>query len=198
MLTNKNLYNVLCLRKRSESIGINTWMRHLSLKEKPCLSNLYSFIFRFLNENKLKEFRWKLLQFIVPTKILLKKWKIAENNLCNFCNVEEDYYHYFIACDYLSNFWQNITRLLLKANIATSVTLKDIVFGYKIFDEEYFYFNYFLTILSFSVYKAYYVSEQKTKEIDVYKLFTKEFQKRMFDAKCLQNNTLLERIRKNL
>ena len=82
--------------------------------------------------------------------------------------------------------------------ISRIFTLKDIVFGYKIFDKEYFYFNYFLTILSFSVYKSYYASEQKTIEIDVYKLFMKEFQKRMFDTKCLQNNPLLKSISKNL
>ena len=105
ILTNKKLYDALCLRKRSESIGINTWTKYLSLKEKPCLSNLYSFIFIFLKENKLKEFRWKLLQFIVPTKVLLHKWKIADSNLGHICNIEEDYYHYFIACDYLSNFY---------------------------------------------------------------------------------------------
>ena len=39
------------------------------------------------------------------------------------------------------------------------------VFGYKIFDKDYFDFNYFfLTILGFSIYKPYYVSEQKTKQ----------------------------------
>jgi hypothetical protein len=47
---------------------------------------------------------------------------------------------------------------LKKSNIENFVTLKHIVFGYKIFDKDYFDFNYFLTILGFSIYKAYYVS----------------------------------------
>jgi hypothetical protein len=54
-------------------------------------------------------------------------------------------------------------QILKKSNIENFVTLKHIVFGYKIFDKDYFDFNYFLAILGFSIYKAYYVSEQKTK-----------------------------------
>jgi hypothetical protein len=36
-------------------------------------------------------------------------------------------------------------------------------------------FNYFLAILGFSIYKAYYVSEQKTKQVNIYSLFVREY-----------------------
>ena len=49
-------------------------------------------------ENKLKMFRWKLFHFIIPNKVLLFKWKIVGNSLCNFCKLDEDYSHYFITC----------------------------------------------------------------------------------------------------
>jgi hypothetical protein len=45
------------------------------------------FIFKFLEENKLKMFRLKLFHFIIPNKILLFKWKIVGNSLCNFCKL---------------------------------------------------------------------------------------------------------------
>jgi hypothetical protein len=47
--------------------------------------------------------------------------------------------------------------------------------GYKIFDKSYYDFNYFLTIIGFSIYKAYYISEQKNKRLDVYSLFVREY-----------------------
>ena len=47
------------------------------------MSQLYSFTFHYLEENKLKIFRWKLLQYIIPTKKLLMKWRIAINIQCN-------------------------------------------------------------------------------------------------------------------
>jgi hypothetical protein len=70
------------------------------------------------------------------------------------------------------------------------ITLYHLVFGYKIFDKSYYDFNYFLTIIGFSIYKAYYISEQKTKRLDVYSLFARE---------CLQihfnnNNILFKRL----
>ncbi len=49
------------------------------------------------------------------------------------------------------------------------------IFGYKVHDKEYFEINYFLTILSFSIFKSYYLSDQKNKEINVFKLFTSEY-----------------------
>ena len=50
--------------------------------------------FLILKENKLKIFRWKLLQFIIPTQSHLFKWKISTDSLCNVCKVEEDYDHF--------------------------------------------------------------------------------------------------------
>ena len=38
---------------------------YLSMNEKPKMSQLFSFIFHYLEENKLKIFRWKLLQCIM-------------------------------------------------------------------------------------------------------------------------------------
>jgi hypothetical protein len=49
------------------------------------------------------------------------------------------------------------------------------LFGYKIFDKSYYAFNYFIAIVGFSIYLAYYISEQKTKRVDVYSLFVMEY-----------------------
>jgi hypothetical protein len=43
-------------------------------------------------------------------------------------------------------FWVKIQQVLKKSNIENFVPLKHIGFGYKIFDKDYFDFNYFLTI----------------------------------------------------
>jgi hypothetical protein len=121
------------------------------------------------------------------------KWRIANNTQCNFCGQDEDYLHYFISCPYLKEFWVKIQQMLKKSNIENFVTLKHIVFGYKIFD-----FNYFLTILGFSIYKAYYVSDQKTKQVNIYSLFVREYITRISQVQKLQNSKLLAKIRKNI
>ena len=73
-----------------------------------------------------------------------------------------------------------IQQILTKSKIENFVTLKHIVFEYKIFD-----FNYFLTILGFSIYKAYYVSEQKTKQVNIYSLFVREYITRINEVQKL-------------
>jgi hypothetical protein len=162
------------------------------------MSQLCSFIFHYLEENKLKIFRWKLLQYIIPTKKLLMKWRIAINSQCNFCGQDEDYLHYFMSCPYLKELWVEIQQILKKSNKKIFVTLKHIVFGYKIFDKDYFDFNHFLTILGFSIYKAYYVSEQKTKQLNIYSLFVREYITRISQVQKLQNSKLLAKIRENI
>jgi hypothetical protein len=43
----------------------------LNIQEKPFMKPLYQFIFSYLEENKLKIFRWKLIQYIIPTKKII-------------------------------------------------------------------------------------------------------------------------------
>jgi hypothetical protein len=49
-----------------------------------------------------------------------------------------------MSCPYLKEFWVKIQQILKKSNIENFVTLKHIVFGYKIFDKDYFDFNQYL------------------------------------------------------
>ena len=54
------------------------------------------------------------------------------------------------------------------------LTLKNLVLGYKINEKEYYDINYLLTIIMFTIYKSYCVSEHKNKNVDVYSIFKKE------------------------
>jgi hypothetical protein len=83
---------------------------------------------------------------------------------------------------------ENTTNIEIK--IENVVTLKHIVFGYKIFDKDYFDLNFLLAILGFSIYKAYYVSEQKTKQVNLYSLFVREYFTGISQVQKLQNSKL--------
>jgi hypothetical protein len=50
--------------------------------------------------------------------------------------------------------------------IENQIPLKHIVLGYKIDEKNYLALNLLITVVGFSIYKSYYVSEQKTKYID--------------------------------
>ena len=184
--------------KFSNPIGTHYWINYLVLSEKPNTSSLYFFIFKFLDENKLKMFRWKLFHFIIPNKVLLSKWKIVGNSLCNFCKLNEDYSHYFITCTFLKEFWTKFQNLMKGLGIENKITLNHIVLGYKIDDKNYLALNFLITVVGFSIYKSYYISEQKTKYIDVYKIFANEYIKRINENKTLQKCTFLMKVKNNI
>ena len=75
-------------------------------------------------------------------------------------------------------------------NIDRLITLKHIVLGYKLFGKDCFDFNYFLTVIGISIYKSYYVSEQKTKNINVYNLFKHKYNTRIKDNMSLLWNII--------
>jgi hypothetical protein len=131
---------------------------------------LYQFIFSYLEENKLKIFRWKSIQYIIPKKKLFQ-WKIVNNNRCNICGNEEDHLHYFITCSFFKTFREKIFNLFKSNNLEITLKLTHLIFGYKISDKNYYGVNYFITILSFSIYKSYYLSEQKTKKCKCLEFF---------------------------
>jgi hypothetical protein len=66
---------------------------------------------------------------------------------------------YSLTNKFLILIWKNFgwiftTNFEKKINIENVVTVKHIIFGYKIFDQYYFDFNYFLAILGFSIYST--------------------------------------------
>ena len=136
-------------------------------------------------------FRWKLFHFIIPNKVLLSKWKIVGNSLCNFCKLDEDFSHYFITCTFLKEFWTQFQNLMKGLGIENKITFKYIVLGYKIDDNNYLALIFLITVVGFSIYKSSYISEQKTKYIDVYRIFGNEYIKRINENKTLQKCTIL-------
>ena len=79
--------------------------------------------------------------------------------------------------------------------IENKITLKHIVLGYKIDDKNYLTLNVLITVVGFSIYKSYYIYEQKTKYIDVYRIFANEYIKRINENKTLQKCTFLMKVK---
>jgi hypothetical protein len=88
-------------------------------------------------------------------------------------------------------FLENISSGTTTVKRLTGRTIqKSSNFRQRIFSPKLF----FLTILAFTIYKSYYVSEQKTKKNDVYLLFKNEFQRKMKENKLLGMNSLFKNI----
>jgi len=95
----------------------------------------------------------------------------------------------------LKEVWTTFQNLMKSLDIETKITLKHIVLGYKIDDTNYLTFIFLTTVVGFSIYKSYYISEQKTKYINGYRIFVNEYIKRIKENKTLQKSTFLMRVK---
>ena len=163
-MSNKILYNSLLFNKIESSIGVDKWVKVLDIQEKLSMKPLYKFICSYLEENKLKIFRWKLMQYIIPTIFSYfneKFWIIID---VAFVEMKKTIFITLLHVLFCKRFGKKIYNLFKSNNWEfTLLKLKHLIFGYTLSDNNYYGVNYFITILGFSIYKSYYLSEQKTK-----------------------------------
>ena len=127
-------------------------------------------------DNRVKQFKFKLLHNILAIKENLFRWKIETNELCNVCKVKEDYEHFFLTCTVVQPVWEKMTEVFKQCGISSNIkSLKTIFTGYKFVYDSYNDVNIVLNLLGFCIYKAYYISEKRAKNCDSFKLFIEEF-----------------------
>ena len=147
------LYNSLLFNKIESFIGVDKWMKVLDIQEKPFMKPLYQFIFSYLEENKLKK-----------TYFNGKLWIIID---VTFVEMKKIIFITLLHVLFFKTFWEKIYNLFRSNNLEIILKLKHLIFGYKISDKNYYGVNYFITIFGFSIYKSYYLFEQKTKNVNV-------------------------------
>ena len=75
--------------------------------------------------------QFKILNLIVATNCYLKKVKIKDNDLCDFCKIEkEDVYHLFYECNVVRKFWREFECYWnIKTGHPFKLSLKEIILG---------------------------------------------------------------------
>ena len=174
-LTNKKIYDSLISHKTEPNIGIEKWKRIFN-SENYVVRKSLEFIHYYIKHNKLKMFRWKLISNILPNGQNLFKWKIITTDLCPLCNTIDDYEHFFIKCIWVKKFWKKIYSTFKTIGFTNKILFKHIVLGYKICEKDYWDFNLILTIISFSIYKSFYVSDKRKNNIGIINIFKQELQ----------------------
>ena len=172
---NKLVYNTLLKHKFIKPYVNAYWDCYFDSKFS--WKNVYKAI-HLLTDNRLIQFKYKLINRIVPSKEIRFQWKLTENPLCNVCGIKETYKHLFIDCVENETFWRKVIFILKNCGIANKVkSIKNIIIGYKINQTEYSDVNTIFSLIGFSIYKSYFISESRTIKIDCFKIFQQEFQK---------------------
>jgi hypothetical protein len=83
-IKNKEVYKILLESQLKEKpIAYTKWGKCLKkdrMHTLTCISQTLFFTFNYLELNKSKIFKWKLIHFILPCKELLKQWRIVNDS----------------------------------------------------------------------------------------------------------------------
>ena len=83
------------------------------------------------SETRLRELAWKILHNIYPTRILLKKIGIADNENCKFCQGERDFIeHFFFHCNKIKALYKIIEdKVYSKFKYKLTLTEEEVLLG---------------------------------------------------------------------
>ena len=102
-------------------------------------------------ETKLWALHWKILHNIYPTKVLLKKMKLSDSELCETCQSIETPEHFFYHCKLIKDIWKAVEKDLMR-----TLDIKDVLFGYQGNDSEKIKVNRYVLVAKMCVSKFRY------------------------------------------
>jgi hypothetical protein len=126
-------------------------------------------------DRKLRNFQFKLLHMILPTNSLLKKMKVKDNDLCNFCNSQKDsLIHIYSECDKLKDFWSHVNGFLdaILKDDSQDLVLDNstIVLGYCETENWSTLINFIILFAKHYIHCCYWTSKQPTFDLFFTKL----------------------------
>lgn len=100
----KNYYKILSGNGITEPTGIKNWKNnfpdYFTDWEKK-----FSFIYKSTNDNKLRQFSFRLLHRITTTKKELFKFRLVEDEACTLCLLPDSIEHTFLDCTVTTAFY---------------------------------------------------------------------------------------------
>ena len=141
-------------------------------------NNIYQFKIKERYINKIGHFEFKVLYNMICCKKNLSTWKLCDSNLCTFCNVLDDYEHFFVRCKRNKNLWLQLSNYVKTVkNENLDISLKHVIGGWNIENKEYYFINILIEIASFAIYKSKMIYNQTNKNMPNTLLFIQELKK---------------------
>ena len=110
--TLKQYYSLLVKEKQFMPSAIYYWEDALILDSEIDWKAVLQFKFGKLFDNRIKQFNFKLLHKIVPSKSNLYRWQISTDDMCNICKEKETTMHILLICKESRLFWKIVTSLI--------------------------------------------------------------------------------------
>ena len=194
LISNAFILSYLRQKNTTKPIMEKTWEKDFNLVINVGLWPLIYHSIHDIKRNEIRQFRYKLVNAILPCKQKLLKWRITTDDLCEVCKVTENYDHLFIECPILNGLWARVNEAFTKCQINRPMNkLQYIVIGYKPGSNKYMEINLVLSLIGYAIFKAYCISDNRRKYIDVLFYVKLEFKKviKEYRYKKEENNFLI-------
>ena len=110
-VTSKIVYNHLMSLKSGDTAHPPRITKYTNLDNTEW-SKHYKIALTIPIDTKTREFQFKFLHDILVNNYWLKKWGLAENDLCTFCKTSrEDIMHLFWHCEHVQKFWHDFSEI---------------------------------------------------------------------------------------
>ena len=107
----------------------NLWSRKFEIEFD---RNIWLIPFNCCRETRLQILQWKILHYIYPTGVLLKKMKIKDTDLCSFCDSIDTIDHFFFQCNVVSTLWKEIEKIINKQKgLIIQLDCKSVLLGFQ-------------------------------------------------------------------
>ena len=152
----KHYYQLISSASTHKPSFVSFWQTYFQLPGDFVWDAVFKCKFLYFNDNRLKQFNFKLLHRILPSKYNLCKWKIMSENLCDACGMPETTFHFLISCKKVTTFWKIVLRIIRYIyNVDVIADERIIVLGYLIENPKQRFINLVLNFAQFIIYRNY-------------------------------------------
>ena len=157
------------------------------------LSKIYLLSCNVCVETYLRDFQFKVLNFITCTNVLLKRMGIVDSDMCTFCKlIKEDVEHLFFHCPFSSLFWTDF-EVFWSSNMNETInlSLQDIIVGIN--NEKSKFLNYCILVGKSTIFHSRKINKKPILQLFKIKLHQKYSSELFIAQKCNKLNKFKEK-----
>jgi len=129
----RDLYNWIVLEKTKNTLTVPKCVKYINVADVD--TSIWAKIYIRASvvpvDTKTKEFQYRFLNNILVNKYWLCKWKLKEDDQCNWCNDgTEDLLHVFWECSFAIQLWHSFEEWCKDMHVTEhNLTKHDVFFG---------------------------------------------------------------------
>ena len=156
-VNSKHYYAMFVVKKKLLPPVIHFWNFEFKFDTEINWNTIMMFKFGNLFENRIKQFNFKLLHRIIPSRENLCKWKISEDDMCFLCKEKESTKHILLYCKEAKKFWKIVKIVIFHMfKVKIEIDEKILIIGYFIKNKQFLTINVLLVLAEYTIYKNYF------------------------------------------